>query len=61
MKWMVIAALVLGALGALVWSTESASMAQTEAQEPATEEGLEVFVPSEKLPAGSAVSFPVDI
>ena len=31
------------------------------AQTGATEEGPEAFVPTERLPAGSAVSFPVDI
>lgn len=61
MKWIVTAALALGVLAALVWATESASMAQTETEPAAEQEALEVFVPSEKLPAGSAVSFPVDI
>ena len=35
---------------------------QSEPQQPKrSEEPLETFVPSEKLPADSAISFPVDI
>ncbi len=38
-----------------------ATPAQDPAGQDADEQELETFVPSEKLPADSAVSFPVDI
>ena len=42
-------------------STEEASTGSEEPRDEPKSEGLEVFVPTEKLPAGSSVSFPVDI
>jgi hypothetical protein len=50
------AVLVAGAVAALVAAAQSAPESQEES-EPALEE----FVPSEELPADSAISFPVDI
>ena len=52
--------------GALMTSDTLAAQppAAEEAPEPPTEaptEPLETFVPSERLPADSAISFPVDI
>ena len=40
---------------------EEASSGSEEPRDEPKSEGLEVFVPTEKLPAGSSVSFPVDI
>jgi len=42
-------------------SSEEASSGSEKPQGKSKSEGLEVFVPTEKLPAGSSVSFPVDI
>ena len=52
--WIVLALLVVAAAAAAGWLFAAA------AQPPRIEE-LEEFVPSEELPADSAVSFPVDI
>ena len=42
--------------------TPSPTPEESEPQQPKrSEEPLETFVPSEKLPADSAISFPVDI
>lgn len=40
---------------------EETSTGSAAPRDQAKSEGLEVFVPTEKLPAGSSVSFPVDI
>ena len=42
-------------------SSEEASAGSGAPRGESKSEGLEVFVPTEKLPAGSSVSFPVDI
>ena len=53
--------IVLGLLLiALAMSRDSAPIA-AQAESETEEEPLETFVPTEKLPADSAVSFPVDI
>lgn len=39
----------------------AAAVATAPAQSPAQDDELESFVPTEKLPADSAISFPVDI
>jgi hypothetical protein len=55
-----LAALLLS--GALLSSDTRAAAQPPEPQQPKpSEEPLETFVPSEKLPADSAISFPVDI
>jgi len=60
MKKLTIAFLFVVLLIALVLASRD-----TPAQDPsggeASEKPLETFVPSEKLPADSAISFPVDI
>ena len=38
-----------------------ASAARAQASQPAEEEPLEVFVPTEKVRADNSISFPVDI
>ena len=43
----------------LVWILPLQAPARTSYQEP--EEPLESFIPSEEVPAGGAISFPVDI
>jgi hypothetical protein len=48
------------ALGALAWVVAGPWISPAVADE-APEEGLEEFVPSEKVPADTAVAFPVDI
>jgi len=50
---------VLLVLVSLVSPHAERLVAQTSTE--TEEESLETFIPSEKLPAGSAISFPVDI
>lgn len=52
MRWIVYAAIASSLAGGAVWTS---SRAQEE--EPEVEE----FVPTEKVPADSSISFPVDI
>ena len=53
--WLAVIALVLFA-----WAIEGSIVTRAVADESA-DEGLEEFVPSEKVPADDAVAFPVDI
>jgi hypothetical protein len=55
----VLCAIVL-ALGALVWVVAGPWVTPAVADDP-SEEGLQEFVPTEKVPADDAVAFPVDI
>ena len=52
---------VLLLCGALMSSDTRAAQSPQPEQPERSEEPLETFVPSEKLPADSAISFPVDI
>jgi hypothetical protein len=52
---------VLLLCGALMSSDTRAAQSPEPQQPKRSEEPLETFVPSEKLPADSAISFPVDI
>ena len=52
---------VLLLCGALMSSDTRAAQPPEPQQPKRSEEPLETFVPSEKLPADSAISFPVDI
>jgi hypothetical protein len=47
-------------LAALAWAVEGAIVTPAAADDP-SDEGLEEFVPTEKVPADDAVAFPVDI
>jgi hypothetical protein len=60
MKILVRAALLAGLLLVALVSTHAGSGAARAASESG-QQPLEDFVPSEKLPADSAISFPVDI
>ena len=53
--WLVAIALVV-----LAWAADGSLVTRAIADDPAGE-GLEEFVPSEKVPADDAVAFPVDI
>ena len=46
---------------ALLLALFLAFQATSQGEEDAVQEDLETFVPSEELPADSAISFPVDI
>jgi hypothetical protein len=54
MKWILYLALASSLAGGVVW-------ASSRAQEAGVEEQEDEFVPTEKVPADHAVSFPVDI
>lgn len=54
MRWILYLALASSLLGGVVW-------AATRAQETSEEQEVEEFVPTEKVPADSSISFPVDI
>lgn len=57
MKWLIYAAIASSLAGAALWASSS-----QEKETPAKqEEELEEFVPTERVPADSSVSFPVDI
>jgi hypothetical protein len=56
MKWILYAILGASLVGGAVWAAASAPRPQVE-----REQGDEPFVPTEKVPADSAISFPVDI
>lgn len=60
MKTLLRTILLAGVLLAALLSTHEGSRAARAASEPG-HEPLEDFVPSERLPADSAISFPVDI
>ncbi len=55
--------LLIAALALLGPATpaEAPAAAHGSAQQDDSEEPLETFIPTEKLPADSAISFPVDI
>jgi hypothetical protein len=62
MRWLVYSiAVSLVASGSLVASSKSKSPESAEQERPAAQTEDEDFVPSEKVPADSAISFPVDI
>lgn len=56
MKWILYAILATSLIGGVVWAAASAPQPQKE-----EEKQDKPFVPSEKVPADSAISFPVDI
>jgi hypothetical protein len=56
MKWILYAILGASLAGGAVWAAATAS--QTEDQQ---EQEDDSFVPTERVPADSAISFPVDI
>lgn len=57
LRWLTLALLALAAL--VLVATEMATDARATPAQPSEE--LETFEPSEKVPADSAISFPVDI
>lgn len=68
MRYVLYALLVLGLLGARLASTstieeptEEASPENAPLQQREEQDELPTFTPTEKVPADSAVSFPVDI
>ena len=52
-RWIVSALLALALAGGVLWASQG--------QKEKEEEELEDFVPTERVPADSSVSFPVDI
>lgn len=56
MKWILYAILGASLVGGAVWAATSPPRAQEEQRQED-----EPFVPTEKVPADSAISFPVDI
>lgn len=57
MRWILYAILGSSLIGGAVWAKASAPEPQQEQEEEETAP----FVPTEKVPADSAISFPVDI
>jgi hypothetical protein len=57
MKWILYALLASSLLAGALW----AATAQAQTKAPVEQQEPGEFVPSEKVPADSAVSFPVDI
>ncbi len=53
-RWTLYALLALSLIAGALWASSSQ-------EPPAKEEELEEFEPTEKVPADSSVSFPVDI
>lgn len=58
MRWILYAILGSSLIGGAVWAAASAPELQQQEKE---EEEIDSFVPTEKVPVGSAISFPVDI
>ncbi len=58
MRWILYAILGSLLIGGAVWAAASAPEPQQQEKE---EEEIDSFVPTEKVPVGSAISFPVDI
>jgi hypothetical protein len=57
MRWIVYAILGSSLISGAVWAASSAPEPQQEQEE----EKIAPFVPTEKVPVDSAISFPVDI
>ena len=59
MKWIVYSLSIMAIGGGLLVGSSTASSTHQERQPPEAED--EDFIPTEKVPADSAISFPVDI
>ena len=59
MRWILYAILGSSLIGGAVWAGVLAP--EPQQQQEQEEEELDPFVPTEKVPADSAISFPVDI
>lgn len=59
-RTMLVVAAVLIALVVVAWAVDGSIVTPAAAEDP-SDEGLEEFVPTEKVPADDAVAFPVDI
>ena len=61
MKWIAFSLGMLAVGGGVYVAGSATSPPQQERENPASEPEDEDFVPTEKVPADSAISFPVDI
>ena len=61
MKWIIYSLSILMVGGGIFVGSSTASSQQERSQTEAPEPKDEDFIPTEKVPADSAISFPVDI